>query len=156
MSQPLFEKLTGTVDGVNDTFFFSKPYTAGTVALYLNGQLLFSTAAGGNPWTESSPSTGEVTIAADCLPIVQSTEGDVVSGFALDTTAEGPETVIEEINATINDAPDRLAGQIEDVPTQLNGAVSDVTNIVGVIDDVDILQATVTDIDRIAASVESC
>ena len=114
----LFEILTGTVDGVNDTFTFSAAYTPGTAAIYLNGQLLFHPS--GNPWTESDPTTGEITVIAGCEPRV----GDVLSGFALDTVAPSAEVVIDQ----------RISGCIEDA-VALQGIICDADCLVGCIED---------------------
>lgn len=102
MPAPIFQVLSGTINGVNDTFFFSVPYTPGTVALYYNGQLLLH--GGGNPWIESNPATGEVRIIdAQLIPIATSGghPGEVLAGFALDTTTEAETVEISELQGNI-------------------------------------------------------
>ena len=74
MPQPMFKTLTGAINGVNLVFSFGQPYTPGTTAIYRNGQLLLN--PGGNPWTETDPSTGTVTIHAEELPRA----GDAIAG----------------------------------------------------------------------------
>lgn len=91
------EALSGTIDGVNTVFTFSSPYSAGTSAIYLNGQLL--TSASGNPWSESDPSTGEITITdSACIPRV----GDEISGLAFDLDADAEAIEITEIAGSLS------------------------------------------------------
>jgi hypothetical protein len=103
MGIPHFEVLSGAVNGVNLVFTTSVPYTAGTLAVYLNGQLLLN--PGGNPWTETNPATGAVTIHSEELPET----GDVVAAFYLDTTNAYTGEEVEQIYGSINEIDD-LAG----------------------------------------------
>jgi len=118
----LFETLSGVIDGVNDVFTFGAAYTPGTVAIYLNGQLLLNDA--GNPWTESDPGAGEVTILSDCIP----RPGDEIAGFAIDTAGSG-EVEITQIQGAIS-AVDDIGGTIETIG-DLNGGISPLTAIAG-------------------------
>lgn len=103
MPRPMFELLTGTVDGSNAVFAFPRAYIAGSTAIYLNGQLIMKAVL---PWSETSPTLGTITITdLDSIPQV----GDVVAGFALDTL---PETVVEEISASLS-TTDYLSATIE-------------------------------------------
>ena len=97
MPAPLFKALSGTVDGVNAVFSFGEAYTPGTVALYLNGQLLLDSA--GNPWSETDPATGEVTITeAACIPGNHATvPDDELAGFALDISVTDPQDLVGQI-----------------------------------------------------------
>lgn len=136
MPEPLFEILSGTIDGVNDVFTFSAAYTPGTVALYLNGQLILD--AGGNPWSESDPSTGEVTITeAECVP----RPGDKLAGFALDTSDDPNLVELSPIEGVI-DNRSGFAGELDDVgfagiiaTAGIVAELAEVDSIVGVIDD---------------------
>jgi len=133
MGNPIpYEALTGTIDGVNRVFFFSVPYTPGTAAIFLNGQLL--THPSGNPWTETDPSTGEVTLDVGCEPLA----GDVVAGVAIDT-AEPNEVEITEITGSIDalgnvggvlDVQDDAVGDIDAVAC-IGGLVSSETELTG-------------------------
>ena len=84
----MFESLTGVVDGINSVFLFSAPYTAGTVAIFLNGQLITDGDGSGNPWTESDPATGEITLEVGSIPNSGAWGADTITGFAMDTTPD--------------------------------------------------------------------
>lgn len=144
---PFFEVLTGTIDGVNDTFFFSKAYTAGSVALYLNGQLLV--ASPGNPWVEVDPSTGEVRISVSaCIPKT----GDQIAGFAIDTT-DGVNTVeVTELLGSVT-ALDRIGGSIES--TEVEAALAQVQALAGQFDNSELLGEVQT-VSHISGVLEYC
>ncbi|MEE9358886.1 MAG: hypothetical protein V3U85_00230 [Hyphomicrobium sp.] len=148
MPERIFEPLTGVVDGVNPTFFFSVGYTPGTVVIYLNGQLLVTPA--GNPWSESDPTTGEVTITnAKCIP----KPGDVIAGEMTDTSPALPETEILELTATI-EIEDELNGVI-DVET-LSGVMAVGDEFSATIDMAEDLTGTTEDPDTLTATIEVC
>lgn len=97
MGLPQFTLLSGSINGINAVFTTPTAYTAGTVAVYLNGQLLLNPA--GNPWAETDPSTGTVTITgAECIPRT----GDVISAFYIDTQDDFVGSVVSPISGTIS------------------------------------------------------
>ena len=75
MANPMFEVLSGIVDGSNRAFRYSTAYIPGSTAVYLNGQLILAPVS---DWTESNPDAGEITMTY--APKTR----DVVSGFAMD------------------------------------------------------------------------
>lgn len=62
------DKPTGTIDGVNAVFTTSRPYIAGTLMVFRNGQALTSGVS--EDYTETTSTT--FTFNAACIP---STEG---------------------------------------------------------------------------------
>lgn len=95
MAQPQFEVLAGTIDGVNTTFLTSVPYTPGTTAVFINGQLRRPDLDDG--WLETDPPTG--TLDFKIAPIV----GDVVQAFFMDTLPVPAQAGPEPLEATIAD-----------------------------------------------------
>jgi hypothetical protein len=93
MPVPRFEVAVGTIDGSNLTFAVSVAYQAGSLAVFLNGQLKDRSFMDG--WTESSPHLGQFTMAE--APRV----GDIVQAFFLDTTPLGPEAFVSAITGTL-------------------------------------------------------
>lgn len=121
---PQFTLLSGTIDGVNAVFTTPTAYTAGTTAVYLNGQLLLNPA--GNPWAESNPSTGTITITGlECIPRV----GDVISAFYIDTQDSFTGTVVEPITGSISTVG-ALGGTISDTNV-ITAGVAEVSTICG-------------------------
>jgi hypothetical protein len=149
MPQPLNEILIGTVDGANLVFYFSVPYTAGTAVVLLNGQVLLHNS--GNPWTESNPLTGEVTLDAVVTPQLL----DQVSGIALDTTPVGIETILEAIDVTIDDVPGVIAGAITS-PDALYGSLADYTLLTAAVVDYGSVLGSLVDRDALIGSLEDC
>ena len=131
-----FEPLAGTIDGVNAVFTTSQPYTAGTTAVYLNGQLLLNPS--GNPWAETDPNTGTITITApECIP----RPDDIISAFYLDQSPDTVESEVVELSGTI-DGEDSLTGFLDttelggtiDSTSAISGSLSEVIDLFGVID----------------------
>lgn len=86
--RPIFEQASGVVDGVNTDFWTSLPYTAGTLAVFLDGQLLKNAEwveAGGNVFSLVSP------------PLLSSE----VQVFYLDTSVEAGVKVIERLRGSV-------------------------------------------------------
>lgn len=100
MALPHFEVPVGAVDGVNTVFNVSVPYRPGSTAVFLNGLLLREDYPDG--WTESDPTTGEVTLKEP--PRVTKITPDVVQVFYIDTSPDVLEAVIVE----------RLAGRLRE------------------------------------------
>lgn len=150
MAEPRFELLTGAIDGANAAFYTSVPYTAGTVALYVNGQLLLN--RGGNPWTETDPAAGLVTLhAADHVLAPD----DEIAAFYLDTTTSPDQIVIEEMVGVLSDVPDGLAGVLA-AEDELVGSVAEEDRLAGVVVTEDALAGTVAAEDRLAGILEEC
>jgi hypothetical protein len=91
MGTPRFEPVTGTVDGVNKLFRTFVPYTAGTLAVFLNGQLLKQEHNDG--WVENDPWRGY--FSYKIAPLT----GDVPQVFYL--ALEGTEGTQEQISRVI-------------------------------------------------------
>lgn len=135
-----FELLVGTIDGVNKVFTTTVPYTAGSVAVYDNGILQFH--ASGNPWTETDPSTGTVTLEFAPKP------GDQVAASYFDTTPTVPETEVTELCGELCPVDDLtgtlnpealLAGSLSETD-DLDGTLNPATELEGTLDEVDFLE----------------
>ena len=145
MSQPQFESLLGTIDGVNTTFFTPTPYTAGTLAVYDNGQLQMHHA--GNPWTETNPATGEVTLA------FAPEGGDTIAAFYMDTTEVLPETEIVELDGTIEEV-DGITGALTD-SEDLAGYIEEAESLSGELS-ADYLDGTIEDVESLEGELIVC
>ena len=84
MPLPHFEVPTGVIDGVNTVFNVSQAYRPGTTAVFLTGLLLRADYDDG--WTESDPSTGEITLKEP--PRVTKITPDVVQVFYIDLSPD--------------------------------------------------------------------
>jgi len=150
MPQPQFELLTGTIDGANPDFYTSRAYSPGSVAVYLNGQLLLNRT--GNPWTETDPNAGQITVTdAGLVPRV----GDEIAAFYLDTTTDPNQVVIEDLVATIHDAEDRLVGVVE-AEEELVAIVAEEDRLEGLVAEEDALAGTVGDEEILIGILEEC
>jgi len=137
--------MAGTIDSANTVFTTPSPYTAGTLAVYLNGQLQMHHA--GNPWTETDPSTGTATLSFAPQP------GDTVAAFYLDTTPTLPETEVCELEGSIEDV-DGIAGELI-VSDDLAGYVDDVEALEGELSDV-FLTGTIEDVESLEGELAIC
>lgn len=122
MGTPIFTtNISGVVDGANLVFNTPTPYSPGTLAVFLNGQLATKTWDDG--WIETDPSTGEFSFKPGNAP--RSTQSpDKVGAFYLDT---GPDPIV-----LIEVCP--LFGTIEDV-TPIDGSLRTEGALVGSIED---------------------
>ena len=136
MPTPRFEVLAGAINGANLVFTTSVPYSPGTTALYLNGQLL--NPSGPLPaWVETSPATGTITFDPIChIPRV----GDVVQMFFLDTVVD--DTTVEEVcsfQVTLLDTQAALRGLLFDEEIVAGSVVDDSEDLIGMVLDVSLL-----------------
>ncbi len=97
MPQPQFEVPTGVIDGANTVFTVSTAYQAGSVAVFLNGQLKRQDLDDG--WTETSPAGGVVTLSE--APRSSGACPDVLQIFFLDTTPPAVEQSVERIKGKL-------------------------------------------------------
>lgn len=81
MSLPRFEVASGTIDGVNTTFYVSVPYAPNTVAVLLNGMAVRKDYANG--WIETDPTLGKLDLKEAPL------QGDILQVFFSYTPADG-------------------------------------------------------------------
>lgn len=84
--------VTGPVDSSNRMFYTPTPYTPGTLAVFLNGQLKPRDQTDG--YVETNPATGEFTMNEAPLsttPPAPPTFTDKLSAFYIDT---GPDAVV--------------------------------------------------------------
>jgi hypothetical protein len=107
VGQVRFEVPSGTVDGINTVFTVSLPYVTGSTAVWLNGVLLRKDLDDG--WTESDPSTGEITLKE--APLSSGPCPDVLQVFFKDISPDLPESVVDQICGTIS-AEAGLSGTI--------------------------------------------
>lgn len=109
MALPRFEVPSGAIDGVNTVFYVSVPYRPGTTAVFLNGLLLRADYSDG--WTETDPTTGEVTLKEP--PRVTKITPDVVQVFFIDTSPDILEAVIvERLTGRLRET-EELAGHLQ-------------------------------------------
>lgn len=102
---PKFETASGAIDGLNTVFSVSSPYTVGTLAVLLNGQLKSADLEDG--FSEASPPTGTFTMNEAPLP------GDTVQAFYLDTEETPDKTrFVFGLEAVVGS---QLAVEVEDV-----------------------------------------
>lgn len=107
MSLPKFEVPVGAINGVNTTFFVSTPYSSGSTAFFLNGQLKRIDFDDG--WFETNPASGEVT--AKEPPVT----GDVVQIFYLDTSPALPGEEVTPLRGRITSlGGSAVAGRLRD------------------------------------------
>jgi hypothetical protein len=115
-SLPKFEVAVGPIDGVNVAFTVSVPYRAGSVAVFLNGQLKRKDFVDG--WVETSPVGGIVTLTE--APRV----GDVVQVFFIDDAASGADVVELSPLRGVIVATEDLSGRFQPV-YELVGKIQD-------------------------------
>lgn len=125
MAIPRFEALSGVVNGTNTTFSTSVAYTAGTLAIFLNGQLLKNPA--GDPWTEISPLLGTVDIAVDCTPRT----GDHVAGFFVDTLESFVGSEVTPIYGSITELGNISARLVQNLT--LFGSIEETQRVCGIL-----------------------
>jgi hypothetical protein len=119
---PRFELAAGVVDGVNLIFTTPTPYLAGSVAVFLNGQLKRADFMDG--WAETSPTLGTITLGMPPEPASNGNPDDVVQVFYLEAgTPPLPETEVTPLRATIRISQD-IFGQLQE-SAPLLGAVLD-------------------------------
>jgi hypothetical protein len=151
MPIPRYEQLSGTIDGINLVFTASMAYTAGSTAVFLNGQLILNTFAPGMPWTESNPALGEITFVG---AIHTPRTGDVVQMFFIDTSPVLPGEVIFGIEGEIEDLVVFSDGIICDLKG-LSGTVRDVTEVVdGTLVEFESLMGTLEAMDELEGQLE--
>lgn len=115
MSSPRFEVASGLIDGINTIFSASLPYTAGSTAVFLNGQL--KKAANDDGWIETVPASGIFQMKV--APKV----GDVVEVFYLDTMSDASQLEIACGVVGVIQEESAIQGQIEDV-IEVTGSIS--------------------------------
>lgn len=121
MPQPQFEVALGAVDGFNVNFATPTPYQAGTLAVFLNGQLLNATQ-----YTPIDPTSGafQMTEAPQTL--------DIVQVFYIDTSPVLPGEEILPLSGTINSGAE-IVGTLSEDDLVVNGTLVECDCIVGTI-----------------------
>jgi hypothetical protein len=125
MGQPRFDLANGACDGVNTLFVTLLPYTPGTLAVFVNGQLKSRTLDDG--WTELDPNAGTFVITAPPEP------NDVIQTFFIDllpalervaaiSLIYGKIYTVEELSGTISEA-NAVAAKIATVD-QINAVLA--------------------------------
>lgn len=143
MTIPKFAVPTGAIDGINTVFSVGEPYSPGSVAVFYNGLLV--RIADDDGWTESDPSTGEVTLTAPPLAL------DTVNIFFIDTTPAAPETVLDNIFGTLKPVDD-LTGNLTEIDN-LVGSIT-VEALLGTLEEEGLLAATLVEIEGITGTLE--
>lgn len=137
-----FEPLSGVVDGINAVFTTSTAYSPGTVAVYLNGQLILHPL--GNSWLETDPTLGIITFEPGFIPVA----GDVVAAAWCDTAPDLIETEVTPIEGTIEEA-DSLTGMLSaelsvggtlEVDDAVVGSLQAEASLAGALGEVDFLE----------------
>ena len=147
MAIPRFEVLSGAINGVNLVFTTSAAYTPGSVAVFLNGQLLKAHA--GDPWAETDPANGVVTVAGDCVP----RDGDHIAAFYLDTLDDFVGSEVSEMTGTVT-AVVTASGQLGDAETPV-GSLLDVQQVCGILAD-EALTGSVVSTEVVSGKIEVC
>jgi microcompartment protein CcmL/EutN len=149
MPEPRFEIPAGAIDGANVTFVTSQPYRPGSTAVFLNGQL--KTQALDDGWDETDPAGGVVTLNE--APRGSPGDPDVVQIFYIDTSPVLPETVVDTRLVGVLREVDTLeaeivstgllGGLVDDSGLGLEGAISEVDQLGGVVQDVEALSGKI-------------
>lgn len=96
MPSPRFEVPSGSVDNANTIFIVSRPYTPGSVAVFMNGLLQERSLLDG--WFETDADAGVVTLKeaprSTGVP-------DVIQIFFIDRSAALPETQVVKMRGVI-------------------------------------------------------
>lgn len=148
MGVPHFSVLGGTVDGVNKVFYTPTPYTAGTVAIFINGQLKRPGYDDG--WVETDPATGAVTLREAPQPCPPDHD-EVIQAFYIDTVPDGAALDLTGIIEEIEDLTGTLAGT-----PQLTGIVDDAEDVVGSLTGDGALSGQIDGIQEIIGQLREC
>lgn len=105
MTTPKFAVPTGAINGINTVFNVGEAYKPGSVAAFYNGLIIRKDDDDG--WTESDPSTGEVTLTSPPLSL------DTVNIFYIDTSPAAPETVLDSIFGLLKPVDDLIGNLTE-------------------------------------------
>jgi hypothetical protein len=139
MSNPHFEVAGGTIDGVNVLFTTSLPYTPGTVAVFLNGQLLRT-----NEWMELGGRTFQ--LAQPPVP------PDMVQVFYLDQSPVQPGVEVTPLQGVIKPISDiagslqelgQMSGTVASTPEPMLGSIVSQQTVLAQLDDVTPLRGTI-------------
>ena len=144
----VYEVPSGIVNGSNTAFVSSQPYTAGTLHLFLNGQLKRSDYDDG--LIETDPTSG--TFALKEAP----RNGDVVQVYYVEATGAGASasaTSVQVIGASISEpSAGVLEGELKDL-ISLGASTSTNFDISGSLGDSKALRGAVAYSDLIGGSV---
>jgi len=149
MPNPRFETAQGTIDGFNQDFYVSEDYTANTLVIFRNGQLLERSMDNG--WDELGGPDFQMKIAP--LP------ADILQAFYMDTLpSEGGfvEIDVEHIHAVVQESDDLIATL--DLREEITAMVQDEDSevIVGVVEPVDDISAVVYTVDELTVTMQEC
>jgi hypothetical protein len=150
MSSPRFEVPSGTIDGVNTVFTVSRPYGAGTTAVFINGQLMEKSLEDG--WFETDPTSGVITLKE--APRSSGACPDVIQVFYLDTAAPLPETQICRLKGYLKSSP-KLRGLLS-CPQEMRGVISTSSKLTGRVDLRKRFRGRVEDSCKIRARIRIC
>lgn len=109
MARTYIEAPTGAVNGVNQTFTVSRPYQPGSAHHFVDG--LLHNKADDDGLTETSPTTGVVTLKEPPQPALGNVEENTLLVLYTSTEAEEGVVVVEELQAALQAAP-RIFGQL--------------------------------------------
>jgi hypothetical protein len=150
MSKAHFEVPSGTIDGVNTVFTVSMAYGPGSIAVFINGQLMERNLDDG--WFETDPSAGTVTLKE--APRSSGACPDVIQIFYLDTAAPLPETQIFKLKGYIR-CPVPLRGALTDAQV-MRGTIDSTRKISGNVNLRKGLRGTVTEVCKLSARIKVC
>jgi len=150
MSSPRFEVPSGIIDGANTVFTVSRPYGAGTTAVFINGQLMERSLDDG--WFETDPIAGSLTLKE--APRSSGACPDVIQVFYLDTAPPLPETQIFRLKGYIKSSP-VLRGSLR-CPQKMVGVLDPSRKIAAKIDLRKRLRGTLEDSCKIRARIRIC
>lgn len=149
MPNPRFETAQGTIDGFNQNFYVSEDYTANTLVIFRNGQLLERSMDNG--WEELGGNDFRMKIAP--LP------ADILQAFYMDTLpSEGGyiEVEVEKIHAVVQESDDITA--IVDMREEITAMVQeeDAEEVIGTVEPIDDVSVTVLEESELTVTMQEC
>lgn len=149
MPNPRFETAQGTVDGVNRDFSVSEDYTANTLVVFRNGQLLERSMDNG--WVELGGNDFRMNIAP--LP------ADILQAFYMDTLpSEGGyiEVEVEKIHAVVSES-DSITAEL-DLREEITAMVQeeDSEELIGTIEPIDNVSSAVQEESELTVTMQEC
>jgi hypothetical protein len=147
----IVEVPSGTIDGINATFFTSVPYQAGSLSVWHNGQEILGC------YTETNPATGEFTILAPNIPKAGAWGSDTLAVDFNDPSTEAEIVEVDRIACVVEDGPDLVLASVLDFDPIACVVQDSPDQVLAVVADLDAVAAVVQDGgETIYAAVEDC
>lgn len=149
MPNPRFETAQGSVDGFNRDFFVSEDYTANTLVVFRNGQLLERSLENG--WEEM----GGVDFRMKIAPL----PADIIQAFYMDTLpSEGGyvDVEVEKIQAVVTQAESIFVQMVPDTEVDVVIQQEGSEEIFGIVEEVNELSAMLAATEELMATMKEC